>query len=302
VWDHFTQSPHLPSLGVESYWGSSEAAHRDFLFHPFGHGWHLDRRRFDAMLADQSVAAGAELWRAQVVAAQWTSGCWQVTTTHGPLRARVLINAAGRHASFTMPAAGRRCFRDHTIVVGQVFERETPPSGWTVIEASTDGWAYTAPLPGGRQVVMFFTDPDLLRTATFSTLLSSLPQMSRRLSSALACGRPFVRSASAWCRSRLAGANWLAVGDAASTVDPLSGQGLHRALTDGIVAGRASLAMLAGDSGPSERFQFRIHRRFAADCETSRGYYRAERRWLDAPFWQRRHGQLDDESSTNGVN
>jgi 2-polyprenyl-6-methoxyphenol hydroxylase-like FAD-dependent oxidoreductase len=171
----------------------------------------------------------------------------------------------------------------------QMFETETMLSGWTVVEASADGWAYTAPLPGGRRVLMFFTDPDLLRTTSCSSLLSSLPQMSQRLSRAATCGRPFVRSASAWCRSRVAGADWLSVGDAASTVDPLAGQGLHRALTDGIEAGRASLAMLTGDRTPSERLQRRIHRRFAADGETSRGYYRAEGRWPDASFWQRRH-------------
>jgi flavin-dependent dehydrogenase len=87
----------------------------------------------------------------------------------------------------------------------------------------------------------------------------------------------------------VAGAAWLSVGDAASTVDPLSGQGLHRALTDGIAAGRASLALLAGDHGATERFQRRIRSRFAADCETSGRYYREERRWPGAPFWQRRH-------------
>jgi flavin-dependent dehydrogenase len=289
MWDRFRQSPHRPSLGVESYWGSSEPAYRDFLLHPGGNGWHLDRRRFDAMLADESIAAGATLWRARVKGAQWASGSWHVTTTEGSLHARVLINAAGRHASFRMPIAGRRRFSDHSVVVVQVFKTTAMPSGWTVIEATANGWAYTAPFPGGCHVLMFFTDPDLLRRTSCSTLLSSLPQMSRRLSGAVACGRPLVQSASAWCRSHVAGAGWLSVGDAASTVDPLSGQGLHRALTDGIAAGRASLAMLAGDRDPTERFQRRIHRRFSADRETSRSYYRAERRWPDAPFWRRRH-------------
>jgi flavin-dependent dehydrogenase len=81
----------------------------------------------------------------------------------------------------------------------------------------------------------------------------------------------------------------LCVGDAAATVDPLSGQGISRALLDGIMAGRTCLAMLAGDRGAAGRFHSRIVRRFAADCQTRLTYYRAEARWSDAPFWRRRH-------------
>ena len=288
AWDDFRRSPHLPSLGVESYWGGPAAAYKDFLFHPLGNGWHLDRRHFDAMLAERSAAVGATFWRARVVTAQRDSGRWQVTTPQGSLQAHVLLNAAGRYASFTTPSASRRRFRDHTVAVIQQFDMPSTTSGWTVVEASADGWAYSAPLPGGRQVLMLFTDPDVLRATPLPTLVSSLPVLSRRLRIAVACGSPLVRSAGAWCRSRLGGARWLSVGDAASTVDPLSGQGLHRALTDGIMAGRALLAMLDGDSSLSQHLQTLIRRRFTADCRKSRRYYRAERRWPDAPFWQRR--------------
>ena len=151
AWDDFRRSPHLASLGVESYWGGPAAAYKDFLFHPLGNGWHLDRRHFDAMLAERSAAVGATFWRARVVTAQRNSGRWQVTTPQGSLQAHVLLNAAGRYASFTTPSASRRRFRDHTVAVIQQFDMPSTTSGWTVVEASADGWAYSAPLPGGRQ-------------------------------------------------------------------------------------------------------------------------------------------------------
>jgi len=81
---------------------------------------------------------------------------------------------------------------------------------------------------------------------------------------------------------------WLCLGEAATTLDPLSGRGLARALMDGIAGGRTALAMLAGDDNIAERFQSRIHRRFATDRVTALGYYRAERRWTDSSFWRRR--------------
>ena len=37
---------HLPSYGNRSAWGSARTAEKDFLFNPYGAGWHLDRRGF----------------------------------------------------------------------------------------------------------------------------------------------------------------------------------------------------------------------------------------------------------------
>ena len=38
LWQRFTRANHLPSLGVMSYWGTSEVAYRDHAFHPFRTG------------------------------------------------------------------------------------------------------------------------------------------------------------------------------------------------------------------------------------------------------------------------
>ncbi|MDQ3742321.1 MAG: tryptophan 7-halogenase, partial [Actinomycetota bacterium] len=63
----FEADGHEPCLGSCSAWGDAELGYNDFLFNPHGHGWHLDRRRFDASLAAEAKAAGAEVaagWRA----------------------------------------------------------------------------------------------------------------------------------------------------------------------------------------------------------------------------------------------
>src|SRR5688572_11234517 len=51
VWDRFLEQGHARSPGTASAWGREELEENDFIFNPFGNGWHLDRRRFDAMLA-----------------------------------------------------------------------------------------------------------------------------------------------------------------------------------------------------------------------------------------------------------
>ena len=44
----FDADAHLRSLGNRSAWGSSELVLTDFMFNPFGTGWHLDRAAFDS--------------------------------------------------------------------------------------------------------------------------------------------------------------------------------------------------------------------------------------------------------------
>ena len=59
--DRLAAGGHLPCYGNLAVWGADEPQAADFLFNPYGHGWHVDRARFDAMLREATVAAGAVL-------------------------------------------------------------------------------------------------------------------------------------------------------------------------------------------------------------------------------------------------
>ena len=61
VWERFVTDGHLASYGNCSAWGSSELVDHSFVFNPHGNGWHLDRSRFDRMLLDAAVEAGAQV-------------------------------------------------------------------------------------------------------------------------------------------------------------------------------------------------------------------------------------------------
>src|SRR5262245_23687634 len=53
---------HLPTYGTQAAWGSSALSHRDFLTTGHGDGWHLDRLRFDRLLADAVRERGGTLF------------------------------------------------------------------------------------------------------------------------------------------------------------------------------------------------------------------------------------------------
>src|SRR5713101_6112567 len=48
----------ITSYGNASAWRDAELERGAFIFQAYGYGWHVDRRRFDAMLADTAREAG----------------------------------------------------------------------------------------------------------------------------------------------------------------------------------------------------------------------------------------------------
>jgi flavin-dependent dehydrogenase len=86
------------------------------------------------------------------------------------------------------------------------------------------------------------------------------------------------------------GENWIAIGDAAQSFDPLSSKGIANALYTGIHGAGAVAAALRGDSEAVARYAGHLTEIFRVYCEHAVDVYRLERRWPAAPFWQRRQG------------
>jgi flavin-dependent dehydrogenase len=81
---------------------------------------------------------------------------------------------------------------------------------------------------------------------------------------------------------------WLAVGDAALAVDPVSGSGVIRALRTARAAAETVLAVLAGDRAAIEDYEADRNKECTTYLIERLSYYGAESRWPSAPFWQRR--------------
>jgi geranylgeranyl reductase family protein len=67
-----------------------------------------------------------------------------------------------------------------------------------------------------------------------------------------------------WKSNRIAGDGWVAVGDAAGLVDPITGEGLYYAIRSGDLAAQA---VLEDGAGVDERYRRLLRRDFAADLE-----------------------------------
>lgn len=333
VWQAFRDEGHDPCHGSCSSWGSDELGYNDFLFNPHGHGWHLDRRRFDAFLAQSAADAGADLRLGTRFLGTEDDGLGDDpgaedgyllqledgTGERSDIRARFVVDATGAGARFARRRGARRVFHDRLVCATVFFDlnssdEERTFTQLTMLEAVEDGWWYAAQLPGARLAVAFASDSEIVKatgTDRQEGLLAHL-RNTRHLASMLAGCSPRpdsleLRVASSSRLDRVVGDGWLAVGDAATTYDPISSQGVYKALADGLRGAQALAARLDADrnadrdvdqeanpaKGPMDRYSAATDRGFARYLEARDYFYDLERRWPDSIFWQRRRGATE---------
>jgi flavin-dependent dehydrogenase len=308
VWDDFAADGHLPCYGNLSAWGSPYLDETAFIFDPNGHGWHLDRARFDARLREAARLAGSETCEATALQRllRLPHGNWHITLA-GPCgfrdaRCRWLVDATGRRSALARRQGARLSQDDRLIAFFALFRQpadaaRSDEDSRTMIEAAPDGWWYTALLPSKLRVVVYLTDADLVspralcEKESYLSLLDRTEHISARLSAHGYQMEIAPRGAPAHS-ARLAhfdGEGWLAVGDAALSFDPLSSQGMLTALFTGMEAGGALDAHLSGDSDALDRYRLRLATIYEAYLRNLASYYSSEARWPGHDFWRRRH-------------
>jgi flavin-dependent dehydrogenase len=299
----FLAQGHAPSHGNASAWGGGELATHDFLFGLHGHGWHLDRARFDAGLRAAAFAAGADvLSPARVAGAARTGDGWLVRIRlAGEVREVAcgwVVDATGRSAAVARRHGGARVRHDRMVAVHARF-RPLPGAdqdGRTLVEAVPEGWWYTARLPNGERVAAFLADAGgggrggLLTPAAFQAALARTSHVRAAVAGYAPASTPRGADAGSARLASSTGDGWIAAGDAAVSFDPLSSHGILTALHTGSLAGGAVHAHLAGHAGAIADYARHVDAVYASYLRHLQRYYAMERRWPDRPFWARRHG------------
>ena len=211
----------------------------------------VPRQVFDARLVDAAVAAGAELRRHRVRSVE--VGTYAVRLD-GSIEARVVVAADGagsvlRRAAGAAPA-GRRAlaFRAYapTLDAGQGrqvirFGRERQPSyAWAFDRG--DGWSNV-----GYGEVLGRREPPSRATMT-AALDALLPGVSEGAVEWRAHHLPL--SSARWWQPD---GRVLLAGDAASLVNPMTGEGIFYAVATGALAGRAAVASSPAEAGRHHR-------------------------------------------------
>jgi flavin-dependent dehydrogenase len=297
LWPAFAGDGHGASYRTLSAWGTPRLLSNEFLFHAQQVGWRLDRSRFDAMFLAAAKARVAAHVANKVVHLAVADGIWRVRLGDGTTHtARAVVDATGRAAVLARLHGLRPTRLDRLVGAFMYFDDPAASAQDLVIEAVRDGWWYTTALPAGRRVAAFMTDADLARRLEIGQLepwlqaFRATDHVAAAASRARPLGQPRLHGAGS---QMLAGDTLhplLCVGDAASCFDPVSGQGIVKALRSAIFASYAIGDWLnRNDSGGLQRYRAFIKAEFAAYRRTLHEYYASERRWPASAFWQRRH-------------
>ena len=96
-----------------------------------------------------------------------------------------------------------------------------------------------------------------------------------------------ILSAASMLSQPACGDGWIAIGDAASTFDPLSSQGIYKGIRSGMFAAYAILDEQAGKPGFAKYQRF-INDEYTEYLNTKKEFYSQVKRWPESEFWRRR--------------
>ncbi len=299
----FLQQDHAPCFGNCSYWGSDQRGYNDAVMNPLGHGWHLDRSKFNRFLAAQASGKGVQLLTNTKLNGSIPDATgFNLALTQGPsplknpmtIHADFVVDASGSRAVFARQRGSRK-LSDVSLVCMAAripdLNYENESSGLTHLEAVEQGWWYGAHLPDRSLLLTFYSHADTVKERRLQhpnnwlALLASATNSRQMLNDS----EPFEGSiqsfvAPSYYLNQISGHNWLSIGDAASTWDPITAQGISKAMANGITA-----AQVIGN--PEHEFEFaqtiqHTHRNYSA---MRNQLYRLEQRWPESSFWKKQH-------------
>ena len=297
----FRADGHCRCPGSVSLWGRNKPGYNDFILNPIGPAWHIDRPRFEAMLRTRAQETGASLWTAtRAVAVEDADDGFIVTLQHRSdgtrrVRAARVLDATGCAAWFARRQGATRCTHDRMVAIVRLAAIGSGTfTAQTLVEATAQGWWYCARLPHDRIVTVLVTEHREARGYLLADhdrwreLLASTTLLAPRLDACRLDEERFrTYPVTSGMLDRVEAERWLAIGDAASALDPIASQGIFKALADAADATEV-IAAAAGRSAPPWSYTERVAARFG-DYRANRAYlYSLERRWADVPFWRQR--------------
>ncbi len=232
-------------------------------FAPGTAGYQVQHRVFDACLRRLAADAGATFQPGvvkEIVVPDLDDG--RPSRDANECAQAVLVVEDGREirlgASWVLDCSGRtgivarRGLRvsdptPRTVALAAVWQAD---AGWpvddeshTLVASYEDGWAWSVPTaPGVRQFAVM-VDPErtgltrgVVSRDVYLAELGKVKPFTAILEHARLIEKPWGADASTYHASRYAGPGWLLVGDAASTIDPLSSFGVKKALVSGWLA------------------------------------------------------------------
>lgn len=307
VWQAFSQRQNLTPFSSQVTWGNEQQRRLGYMFTPHGTGWNLDRLSFERLLANNFVKRGGRLvCNTQVITCErQAGGGWCVTVkSHQQemqtIFCKYIIDASGRRG--VMRTNLNLALTVHDRLIGVACIGTLPEANSRVIESQVEaceyGWWHLSPMPDNRVSVTLMTDPDIAHKIqvcnpeVWSALLSAMPFMGKLAEELVFTDKPRSFPCFSSYLQEAGGKDWVAVGDAVASYDPISSSGIPRALASGIHGAFIAVDQLFSSGDLLTTYANAIQQDFKQFLQTQWQYYQRETRWPLATFWARRRAVI----------
>ncbi|MFZ6819599.1 NAD(P)/FAD-dependent oxidoreductase [Undibacterium sp. Ji22W] len=303
VWQDFAQTQNLSPFYSQVSWGNESQRQLEYMFTPHGTGWNLDRVAFEKLLTNTFRERGGKLrCNSQVITCErQTFRGWRVEIKSKDQQMQTIV------CKYIIDASGRRgVMRTNLNLALTVYDRligvtcigQLPEGRNTKLDsqvvACKYGWWHLAPLPDNKVSVVLMTDPDIAHKMqachpdVWQGLLRELPFMGKAVEGVIFPEKPRSFPCFSSYLKEAGGKDWVAVGDAVASYDPISSSGIPRALANGIHGAFMAVDGLFSSGDLLATYSQSIEQDFKQHLQTQWQYYQRETRWPDEVFWARR--------------
>ena len=296
-----TNEKHHIYYGNKSAWGNNLLQEKIFLFEKHHKGILLNRDFFENQMRDVSKQNQMN----------WLMGYTlhtiekEETITRVVLKSKTdtitlfcsyIIDATGRKASVCRKIGIEKKELDQLASLNFKYKIKKPIPFFVYTASFEKGWIYVSPSEEDSVTVMIFTDLDLIPSKNEekdfildiinnsqlaeevfqSTLIyEDIYDLKTRVANTTYLDKPF-------------GENWVAIGDAAYSFDPLSSYGITSALAAGYYGGHALANTILKEEEALDVYQYIMENAFNNYKIQLQEQYTLENRWINSIFWKRR--------------
>lgn len=295
----------LRMAGHSVCWGSAQPRTSHYSPDQHRRGFQSWRATFDQILLEHARQAGVHIVEGQPVrnlSQNEGSGVSVHYAATERIQAEFFIDATGHAGIFASQGLRQRDEVFQTLAVSGYWHNAHNPAGVdfanTLLEAYTDGLVWSVPLHTGLRNVTLLVDWQQGKTMKqiglrqfYEAELRKAPYISGFLTQANLARAPEVFDASLYTARAFASARTLLVGDAGLFIDPLSSEGVHKAMASALTGAVVVNTLLQRPSmHPQAIMMYESGQRdtYLNHYRQSAFYYRQEGRWPDRPFWKRR--------------
>ena len=267
-------------------------------------GYHVNRTILNTILLNNAALAGAKILRPCTLCdiKQDSEGTWNILLKHdgAPLRiySQFLVEATGRKAVLK---GSRQSYLPATTSV-YAFWKETPlKKNISFIEAGDNHFYWGANMPTCGYMICIFSDPMEIRKyqspkafyldkIQYSSLLPYIIEKNANIVDQVS-----VCTATAFYDKEPISANYIKIGDAAFSLDPLSSQGVQKAMKTGFQGAIVINTLLKKKQNGHmaiDYYKSMIKREIKRNTNWTQQLYNDQNRYRGGEFWQLRKNPL----------